>query len=245
MDNMIENRTHEYDEKLVEDTRHYKINPHMIPFIGKYWGLHGKLLIIAESHYLPELTKEPIQVDYYINGISKYEMSDRDILQKWTTTSAIVNDRIKYFDGYYKENKLKGKSLRIFRVIHEAIIETGFKPANRENVLSFISFMNFFQRPVNFNERSIRARGIDICVANETLDAVIRIIKPEYLFFVSNKAWEFFDERKFARKQTGYSCHPLSKFWNIKGGKYTRPNEETISGKESFKYFIKNAEIFK
>jgi hypothetical protein len=244
MDNIIENRTNKYDKKLIEDIPHYKINPHMIPFVGKYWGLHGKLLIIAESHYLPEPTKELIRADYYMTGILKY-VFDRDILQKWTTTSDILNDRIKYFDGYYKENKLKHRSLNIFRLIHEAIIESGFKPANRNNVLSYIAFMNFFQRPANFSEGSINARGIDICIANETLSEVIRIINPEYLFFLSDKAWIFFDERIFIKDRIGHSCHPLQKLWNVKGGEYTRPDEEIITGKDSFKYFIKKNGIFK
>ncbi|MDR1176770.1 MAG: hypothetical protein LBK83_15005 [Treponema sp.] len=80
----------EIKERL-EKIEHYKNYPQMIPFIGKYWGKYKKLLIIAESHYLPESTKEIIDDKYYFKNISSYNSSDIDILHRWTSTNYIID----------------------------------------------------------------------------------------------------------------------------------------------------------
>jgi hypothetical protein len=64
--------------KKLRNIPHYNRYPHMIPFVGDNWGLYRKLLIIAESHYLPETTKNRINdIQYYLDNIMNYEKTDK------------------------------------------------------------------------------------------------------------------------------------------------------------------------
>jgi hypothetical protein len=89
-------------------------------------------------------------------------------------------------NSFYKERGHRIYS-DIRYTIEESIKELGYQLPN-ENVLSYISFMNFFQRPADNNEKTIgykSVRGVDIFVANETIKEVIEIINPEFLFFLN------------------------------------------------------------
>jgi hypothetical protein len=105
--------------------------------------------------------------------------------------------------------------------------------------------MNFFQKPAQETGESIKVTSEDKNVANIVLKNVIDIIKPDYLFFLSSISWDFFDKNIFAINKIGHSSHPTSIWWNRATAKYTKPLEEkTITGKESFKYFIRINKIF-
>jgi hypothetical protein len=107
--------------------------------------------------------------------------------------------------------------------------------------------MNFFQRPAAKEEKSIYVKGIDVIIANETLKHIVNIIDPKYIFFVSDKAWKYFDERIICNSGIiyGHSNHPISWNFNKKYKDYTKPDTlDEITGKESFEYFVKKNEIF-
>ncbi|MDR2535914.1 MAG: hypothetical protein LBD29_07785, partial [Treponema sp.] len=124
------------------------------------------------------------------------------------------------------------KSQRIYSEIENAIIEAKVSFPKNENIFSYISFMNFFQRPAyeKFKEGRFDPNKQDIEKANETLKDVIKYIAPQYIFFVSNKAWENYDKNIFP-DNIGNSCYPMTNHWNN-------------YGKKLFKEFIIKNKIF-
>jgi hypothetical protein len=144
-----------------------------------------------------------------------------------------------------KENK---KIWENWYNIRDAILETGFNPDanNTSKILCSIAFMNFFQRPAFESGESISYNNEDVKIANETLNGVVDIIKADYLFFLSSKAWKSFDKELLKEKVVGHSCHPTCQWWNMESKTYTKPNrKERITGKESFQYFVRKNKIFK
>jgi len=162
--------TKKYNKELLE-IDHFTKHPQMIPFVGKYWGQYKKLLILGESHCMPDdFPKDTIE----------------DV--GWTNTVEII-DKTWYED----------KEHVIFKNIDHAIIDSGFCPGYifGENSFCFISFMNFFQRPALNAGEAILPNKDDIEIANETLIEVVNILKPDYLFFASRKARDCLKEEWF------------------------------------------------
>lgn len=53
------------------------------------------------------------------------------------------------------------------------------------------------------------------------------------------------DKNILVINKTGHGSHPTNIWWNRATAKYTKPlAEKTITGKESFKYFIRINKIF-
>jgi hypothetical protein len=239
-----------YNEKLLK-IAHYKKHPQMIPFVGKSWGKVGKMLVIGESHFLNDNDKNTSREENKKIWENWYKITSKILTkeQKWVTSTAPLIDKMIYkmIPGEYYS------SWGIWRNIRDTILETGFNPDpnNSSKILCYTAFMNFFQRPALESGKSILSSDKDKEVANETLKGVVDIIKADYLFFVSSKAWENIDkellkELLINNVEVGHSCHPTCKWWNRKSKKYTKPNrKDKITGKESFKYFISKNKIFK
>lgn len=226
---MVQNK---YDVQLL-NIEHYKKHNQMMPFIGQNYGQKKKLLVIGESHFCPKETDKNIIKNWYNIDNTNF---NKEIIE-WTATSKIID-----FD--IANNRFSG-SHTIYRNIFYAINETGFILEENKNVLTYISYMNFFQKPAQETGESIEVTEEDKNVANDILKKVIDIIKPDYLFFVSSESWKSFNKEIFDINKVGHSSHPTSIWWNRCSTKYTKPTEEkTITGKESFKYFIKHNKIF-
>ena len=126
-----------------------------------------------------------------------------------------------------------------------AILKSNFSFSDKTNMFRYISFVNFFQRPAEKTGDSIHVNEQDIEIANQTMSEIIRIIEPEFIFFVSSKAWKNFDKSLFNRANTGHSCHPSCKWWNRKSKSYTKsPNKQSVTGQESFIDFMNTHNIF-
>lgn len=227
-------RTHQFDEKLLK-VEHFTNHPQMIPFVGSSYFINNpRLLIIAESHYVKDLSDDLITNWYKIkSGVLNKDQ------RGWTSTSDIVN-------GSKMKNKYPEKGHTIFKNIEDAIIATGLKPDYNDNMLKFISYMNFFQRPATKRGESINASDHDKKIANQTVSKVIEILEPDFIFFVSSKAWSAFEKNLFKKPIVGHSCHPTCNWWNRKSKSYTNPfKKKSVTGKESFMDFIIKNEIFK
>jgi hypothetical protein len=227
----MERGTNEYN-KYFASYDHYKKHPQMMPFIGKYWNNSKKILVIGESHYLdPDFDVEIIK-DWYNFYVNELDGDDYEYAYGWTNTANIV-DTTNY----------KSKGHGLYRNIDIAIRETGFTPT--ENIFCYISFYNFFQRPAEKTGDSIIITNDDIRIANETLSFIIDIISPNYLFFVSSKSWQHYNNNIFNNENIGHSAHPSCQWWNMPSSKYTKYfSKKTVTGKESFMDFIKYHKIF-
>jgi len=234
--------TDKYNKNLLE-IDHFTKHPQMIPFVGKYWGQYSKLLVLGESHYMPEdFPKDMIEEWYELSPIDFInEGLEEDII--WTNTAEIIDST-----WYERENR----GHYIYRSIDYAIFDSGFKPEYQtgENSFCYISFMNFFQRPALKTGGSIRPNKDDIEIANETLTEVIKIIKPDYLFFASRKARDCFKKEWFKELlkngKIGFGCHPAAiKDWNTPSAKYSDDGKTPLSGKQAFINFLQKNLIFK
>ena len=230
-----------YYEKLLV-IEHYKKHPQMRPFIGKSWGRTGKMLVIGESHYLNDYDEKTSRRGNKITWKNWYKMNKEELTQdqeRWTSTALQINEAI-------TKNKYE-PAWGIWKNVKDAILETGYNPypKNTSKILCYIAFMNFFQRPALDSGESIIYSNEDIKIANETLYNVANIIKADYLFFVSSKAWENYENELLTEIIVGHSCHPNCKWWNMETKKYTKSNrKKRITGKESFKYFVKKNGIY-
>jgi hypothetical protein len=233
--NFMYRGTEKYNDDLLK-IDHYTKHPQMIPFVGKYWGQYTKLLVIGESHYMPDdFPKDMIEEWYELSPID-FENAGEDI--SWTHTAGII-DKTWYED----------KGHTIYRNIDYAIIDSGFCPGYLpgENSFCFISFMNFFQRPALNSGEGIIPNKDDIEIANETLTEVIKILKPDFLFFVSSKARDCLKEEWFKdllnSGKIGYSCHPATSHWNTPSIKYSEDGTTPLTGKQAFINFLQKNHI--
>ncbi len=228
------NKTNSYDDEFFKFS-HYSSHPQMIPFVGQFWNIMPKkLLVLGESHYLPKDSDKNIIENWYsIND------SNLSALEKcYTNTAEMINEA-----GHFQKYKYKGHG--IWKNIELAILESGFRPSDTSNMFKYISFMNFFQRPAMINGESIIPNEQDLIMANKTLDYVISILKPDFIFFTTSKSWYRFNKDLFDINFVGHSSHPTSKWWNRKCKSYTNLYlRDNLTGKESFVDFIKYNGIF-
>jgi hypothetical protein len=233
----MKNRSNKFDKEL-KSIQHFQNHPQMVPFVGIHWGeKYKKLLIIAESHYIENREKNAYKeiIENWYN-ISSSQLSENDRI--WTSTADII-DNSKYLEGG------ESNGHRIYLHIDKALYESGLERVDNEKMFQYVSFMNFFQRPADSESESINVNEKDQLEANKTLKQVIDIIKPDFIFFVSAKAWDFYDKNLFDKNKTGHSCHPTSKWWNRGASCYTDVNNiGKVTGKESFINFIKKNQIF-
>lgn len=207
----------------------------LMPFVGVNYSLY-KLLIIAESHYLPDNCDPAVVFHNWYNS-SSLSLANEPYI--WTNTSLLTNN-----------NWIDGDVLNIYRnpafAVAEACGQTNLSGIEKlDYFLKGITYMNFFQRPAEKQGKSINETKQDVDTANQTLKEVIKVIKPEYICFLSAKAWYYFDKSLFDPSRTSFTAHPTCRWWNKASIKYPKPEgTERISGRESFKYFIKKNHLF-
>lgn len=228
-------RTEKFD-KALKEFHHYQKHPQMIPFVGKYWGEHKKLLVVGESHYLPPESKIDAKNNWY--NIDADSLSFDEKL--WTSTALLLDQHAGTNQHYESKGHMHWKNIEL------AILESGFHPADTTNMFSYIAFMDFFQRPSQITGESIDNMEKDNEIANETLQFVQKVIQFDYLFFTSSKAWEEFDEDILEKSpiDMGYSSHPACHWWNIKTQTYYGSSASNkMTGKESFIHFLQKNKI--
>jgi hypothetical protein len=210
---------------------HYKNHPQMIPFIGKKWGRINKILLIGESHSLKGLADEKIIKDWYI--LKKEDLSKDQMYN--TSAENIINNGLKENFG----------NNRIYIEINNAI-----KEVDCERDITYFAFVNFYQRPA-MEEHEIFNKKDD-SVANKTVNEVIKIMEPDYIFFLSSTAWERlnieFNNKIlmdiFDNKKIGHSCHPTNSWWNRESNANSiliGNEKEKNTGKMAFKKFLRIA----
>jgi len=225
------NRTLEFDELFKKNINHYSKHKQMIPFVGKYWGQYKKLLIIGESHYLPKESDKGMIKNWY--KLTSEQLSEDEYW--WTATAELL-------DIAGKNQVYKSKGHLIWKNIELAMIESGFNLKEKSNMFQYVSYMNFFQKPAQNTGDSIIYNDEDVIFANTILKDVCSIIKPEYIFFVSSKAYSV--SESIDNTTIGHSCHPSCRWWNMKSKSYSfATTKKPLTGKESFIKFLQKYNI--
>lgn len=178
----------------------YKRYPLLKPFVGSsYIGDSPKILLIAESHYLPP------ESTVHLNASAWYAGAEVDLTtteQQWMRTRKILNKPL---------NGWESKGHAIYRNLETALVKAGL-PAN-DSVFRQVAFMNAFQRPAKTGD-SIKSTQQDVEVAAATVQQVINVLCPDYVIFVSTKAKKAVGKRLSCPSIAVH--HPASPWWNRK-----------------------------
>lgn len=197
--------TEAFDEQL-DKIEIYQRYPLLKPFVGSDYGSNGpRILLIAESHYLPAgSTVHNDSVSWYAGAENNLHPKDE---QPSVHTRGIL-------DKPYRGWKKRGHA--IYRHLESALVTAGL-PIN-DSVFRQVAFMNAFQRPAK-NGDSIKHKKQDVEVAVETINQVIDTLRPDHIVFVSTKA------RKTVGKHLSQSSvgvhHPACPWWNREQGGMT------------------------
>jgi hypothetical protein len=207
---------------------HYSNYPAMMPYVGSNYGANGKpkLLLVAESHYLPEGTTVSDDADHWYN--SNQDMLNDEELGNINTKDILSMD------------VWNNRGHRIFTELNLCLDEAWGNPGPR--ALTYAAFMNGFQRPSITESESIKdfVEDIDVEVSVKTIRQVAEVLSPDHITFVSKYAWDMLgkhaDLQELKEKGIGldFVCHPGT------GGRYWH-NPNYHAGRVKFKKLLEGA----
>ena len=114
-------------------------------------------------------------------------------------------------------------------------------------MFKYVGFYNYFLRPANKND-SIKktCTDQDLKIAHDAFDGILRIIKPDYVYFLSVFAWEShnkYNNNDFKNIIIDFSPHPACSWWNRNKYKLNG-HEELLTGKEKLNAFLRENKVF-
>lgn len=225
-----------YDEALKARLKLLQSHPNYLPYIGKkYEEATTKIAIVAESHYLPKRYNHQFTAaQWYHDPKSVHAVldQDKDNPKGWCNTRGVVN--------YYLSAATIAPAHRIF-----SNLEKAFQELHKERkLLEECVYLNYFQRPSEKEGDSITIHQMDSAFAVENIMALVAVLQPDKIIFVSSKAHADFikNTTKFQREKLPYIGavpHPsASSWWNRKSPKYGLKGQ-SATGKEKFLRIIK------
>ena len=248
----------QFDQELLK-IPHYQYHPEMLPFVGKnYCNKKKRVLLVGESHYLTHTNERDISADY--------------VALNWYETPLFFNDTnnvfCKDFRNYttrgvlrsFVESEKDGSGWIMFSNPIRAYYNEDY--INHHHIHDF-AFVNFYQRPAfefgksintTTEERKLNLEEQDHRVACETLNAVIDVILPDIVIFLSRKAYGNFICKKTVDIYRG--PHPTYCWWKLKTKNKTvdiyrvphptccwwnRKTKNNTKGKDTFKQILIDA----
>jgi len=182
----------------------------MRPYVGEHYSDTGfpSLLLIGESHYVPEDSEHDIAPEAWYLGNSG-TLSDDELL--YISTAQIINkSRV---DGF------SNPAHSIYRNAFLEINEFGPAYADFTRVADHIAFYNFFLRPA-FTGDSLIVTAKDIDIANEAFRAHYEALKPTAVIFFSTLARSYFHPTEPVSIPVIATPHPGCPWWNRTAKKY-------------------------
>ncbi len=189
-------------ERLFPD--HLKRFPGMKPWIGDHYRdeHHKRLLVVGESHYLPEGSDIHHDPDVWYTG-SQNDLTEKE--REWISTSGNIMGNWSRAHTIYRE---------IAREISSILDERGL--THGDFVFHHLAYCNYFLRPAPVEGGSMAAhvRPRDLAVADEVLNWFIRSHRPE-LVAVASKAAGRHAEKLLAGSRTPFliTYYAGSPFW--------------------------------
>ncbi len=176
----------------------------MQPWIGDHYqdDRHKRLLIVGESHYLPEGSTIHHDSDAWYTG-SQDDLSDEE--RKWICTAGNIRGAWNRAHTIYRE---------IARELSRILDERGL--THDDFVFQHIAYCNYFLRPAPVEGGSMAAavHPRDVATAEEVLNWFIRRHRPE-LVAVASKAAGRHAEKVLVRSRIPYlvTYYAGSPFW--------------------------------
>jgi hypothetical protein len=199
--------TKQFDEHF-NQVDHYKRFPAMRPYVGCNYGENGnrKIMLIAESHYLPPTSTINKSADVWYNS-TQSDLTKEEV--EWIHTRNLVNCDWKS-DGHM-----------IFRELNLRLSE--FFDNSDSRAMTNVVYMNGFQRPSPETGSSIKhfCTQQDYDISAKTIKEVIRIVNPDLVLFVSKTSWDKLrwklPKENNCRKYD-FVCHPGTggRYWHNK-----------------------------
>ncbi len=214
---------------MLLQNEHYSIHREMLPFIGSNFD-DNRILIVAESHYVPKSIKHQL-------GDEWYDISSSDFIKK--TLQNNTNSR-----GVIAQIS-KGKGHGLFHNIGNAL-----KAANQKYSLNDIAWYNFYQKPAEFG-KSIKPTELDKKKAISVFETILDVLKPKLVIFVSRLSFnELKGHKKWNKEKNGHiyknfnipMCvvpHPTCQWWNKESFEHKDKNGNSRTGKQKFIDIIK------
>ena len=194
----------------------YKSHPYMFPFVGDDYesSKHKKLLLIGESHYLPEGSTVHHDAVKWYNG--EPVLTEKEV--DWCDTCGTRNS------GHFGPEINRCLNL---------VLPLGGDGWNQ------VAFLNYFLRPADYQEgendkgisklwKNYGGQDLDREFAIKNLIRVLEIIEPELFVFLSSNActcaenvdfkkyfggelWDWTEKRGI---EYCYTAHPSCSWWN-------------------------------
>ena len=218
------NKSAEIFDNELDLIEHYQKFPVMKPFVGKNYGQNNspKIMLIAESHYLPPTSTINQNPEIWYNSTQK-NLTDKEV--EWINTRKILS------------GNWKPAGHMIFRELDIRLSES--MDISKTGAMTNVVFMNGFQRPAPITGDSIKkfCKPIDCKIGAETIKKVLNILEPNLVIFVSKLSW---DKLRWKIPKTeceiefNFVCHPGT------GGRYWH-NKNYTHGLKKFNSIIVNA----
>lgn len=189
---------------------HFTKYPMMRPYVGKNFHDAGtpSLLLIGESHYLPESSSQHATAENWYASSSDTLSADE---KEWIDTAALMNDS--------RANGFSNTAHSIWRNSLWEINQHGPRYSDYKRVADDIAFYNFFMRP-GLEGDSLLVSQRDIEVANETFRQNYETLKPTAVIFLSSLAHNHFHPSEPLSVPVIATPHPGCKWWNKVAQKY-------------------------
>lgn len=221
----------QYSEQLAK-IEHFQKYPTLIPWVGEnYRNTKNKMVILGESHYLPEYSNCHHDPESWYEGINVLNSKELS----WMNTAGIIKNGI-------NRKGWKAKGHRIYTNLSRAMKETKIEEFDVEQPFNQISYLNYFQRPAEVSGNSIKVSKLDSRNSADTVKSVIQILKPGMVVFCSSKAgryaknaglWEELMQMGIKSIRVPHAAMP---WWNRASKKYNN-----LTGKQ---YFIEQLKSF-
>ncbi|WP_375749996.1 hypothetical protein [Vibrio sp. HN007] len=218
---------------------HFKKYPRLTPWVGSKYPSGKKILIIGESHYLPEGVTYHHDIERWYagneedlkNDVQSSCIHEDDKLNgiKYISTSGILRARSTDMPKE-KRKKFSAKGHAIYRNIFSSLNSVCFQKDNYLDTIDHVAYYNYFQRPAEKTGGSINVTKMDKEVAEATLKYLLQSLKPDLVVVVSKKVGKAIKPHLSEHKHI-VTAHPASVWWNRKTKKGT-------TGKSSFCQFL-------
>jgi hypothetical protein len=191
----------------------------MRPYKGKNFhdACAPSLLLIGESHYLPEGSSQHVSAKTWYESDS-YTLSPEE--RQWISTAAIM-----------EVSRAEGFSNRAQRSIWSnpfwEINEHGPRYQDHKRVADDIAFYNFFLRP-GLEGKSLDVSSLDVKFANEAFRLHYQTLKPTAVVFLSRLAHNHFHPSEPLSVPVVATPHPGCAWWNRAAKKHANKRGRDI-----------------
>ncbi len=197
------------------DTNDFLVRyPEMSPYVGGRYEVARKhncaLLVIGESHYLPENSTIHKDCDsWYSSDHTKLNEEEKG----WISTRDIITEEL--------PRDFTNRAHGIWKYGYRKINQWGLCFEDYRTLFQYTVFYNFYLRPANQgNTFRELCTAKDNDIANAYFSYMVEKHKPNGIVFLSRLAFESCRAKSTLRIPVAGAPHPTCRWWNKKCGKY-------------------------